>query len=505
MSGSSNRRTDRRRRIGLILAPSFATVALLSPIPWPETQTRLFAIFVAIVTLWVTEALPVAVTALLVAPLLIATGIADAKTAFAPYADPLLFLFVGGFFLARAMARHGLDQRLASRLTSFSMLQGRPRLTMVAFLCTGAFLSMWISNTATAAILAPLLLGTARSNPAPSTFDSRDSDSNSNTEDSAVLLGLAYACSVGGLGTLMGSPPNGITARLLRDRLEGGFGFVDWLLIGFPAACLLLVLVIAVVIRRVPRALDARGNNAPPQESDTPHTQTPLHERTWTRGQRITTFALVLAGTLWLGTGLLKAFVGDAEKAIAAALPGGAVAILASSLLFFFSDEKGQRVLPWDDAVKIDWGIILLFGGGISLGSQMFETGLASSLAGAFVDLTGIASLMALTIAVTFFTIFFTEVCSNTASAAMLVPLVIAIADELSVSPIPPALAVGLAASCAFALPIATGPNAIVYGTGAVPLRDMMRTGLVLNLFAGAVICALLFLLTPFFPEVLPH
>ena len=148
-------------------------------------------------------------------------------------------------------------------------------------------------------------------------------------------------------------------------------------------------------------------------------------------------------------------------------------------------------MLPWSDAAKIDWGIIMLFGGGITLGTQMIDTGLAERIAVAFVDGTGIESLIALTIFVTFFTIFFTEVCSNTASATMLVPLVIPIAARMGVAPLAPAMAVGLAASCAFMLPVATGPNAVAYGTGLITTRQMMRKGLVLNLLCGVAICVI--------------
>jgi len=155
-------------------------------------------------------------------------------------------------------------------------------------------------------------------------------------------------------------------------------------------------------------------------------------------------------------------------------------------------DEKRELVLPWDDAVRIDWGIILLFGGGLSLGQQLFDTGLAEVLARGFVDATGIESAVTLLIAVTVFTIFFTEVCSNTAAANMLVPIAIAMAQEIGVSPVPPALAVGLAASCAFMLPIATGPNAIVFGTGRVKQGEMVRKGLILNVLCSVALVLLL-------------
>ena len=213
----------------------------------------------------------------------------------------------------------------------------------------------------------------------------------------------------------------------------------------------------------------------------------------------MTAVAFSLAVIGWMVPGLMKAADLPGGAALSAALPGGSVALLAASVLFLFGDDEGERVLPWRDAVGIDWGIIMLFGGGISLGQQMFDTGLAATISTWFVDVTGVSDLWTLTALTVVFTIFFTEVCSNTASANMLVPLVIAAADELQVSPIPPALAVGLAASCAFMLPIATGPNAIAYGTGRVPMTAMVRVGFGLNLLCAAFVFLLLRVLCPLY------
>lgn len=435
----------------------------VSPLELDSEAHRLAAVFVAVVILWVTEALPIAVTALLIAPLLVATGVTDAKSAFSPYADPLLFLFVGGFFLARAMARHGLDRRIAESLLASRFVDGRPRRMRLAFMVAAALLSMWVSNTATAAILAPIVVGT---------FDSKD------PRASGALLAVAYACSIGGLGTLVGSPPNGITARLLEQQADIAFGFVDWMAVGVPAMLLLFGLAYAVSVRASPPGDAAE--------------RVVLDVRPWSTGERATTVAFALAVVGWSVPELLETFDVPGGVELARALPGGVVAILAASILFVWRDEQGAPVLPWDDAVRIDWGIILLFGGGISLGKQLFDTGLAEILARGFVAGTGIQSAFALLVAVTIFTIFFTEVCSNTASANMLVPIAIAIAKEIGVSPVPPALAVGLAASCAFMLPIATGPNAVVFGTGRVRQGDMIRKGLVLNLLAAAALVVLL-------------
>ena len=197
--------------------------------------------------------------------------------------------------------------------------------------------------------------------------------------------------------------------------------------------------------------------------------------------------------------GLLRAAGVPGADAVRSALPASAVAILAAGLLFFFRDDEEERVLPWADANQIEWGIVILFGGGISLGVQMNDTGLAGALSRGFLGLTGVEDVWTLTALVTVFTVFFTEACSNVATSNMVAPLLVAMSQELGVSPIPPMLAAGLAASCAFILPIATAPNAIAYSTGRVPRATMMRYGWLLNLLAAALIWCALRILVPLY------
>lgn len=469
--------TPRRAQVhpGAWVALAGAAATALAPLPLDPVQQRLAAIFVAIVVLWVTEALPIAATALLVGPLLVAFDVAAPRAAFAPYADPLLFLFVGGFFIARAMTLHGLDRRIARGVVSLPGIRGVPGRTRGALMFGGVGLSMWISNTATTAILAPITLGIFGGNPALA---------------SRSLLAVAYACSLGGLGTLVGSPPNLITVRFLQ---EAGvhLDFVDWMIVGLPMALAGTLLTLMVVGRA---GASGDGALAPAEDAAPPGP--------WSRGERVTALAFGLAVVGWVVPGVLGAIGAPGADEVEGALPVGGVALLAASVLFAVPDtpsEDGARrpVLPWAEANRIDWGIIMLFGGGISLGTQMFETGLAARLARGFVDTTGVTDPWLLTAVVIVFTILFTEVCSNTASANMLAPLVIAVAETLGVSPVPPTLAVGLAASCAFMLPIATGPNAIAYGTGQVPLSTMLRTGAVLNAACAVTIFGLLRVLCP--------
>ncbi|MCB9593130.1 MAG: SLC13/DASS family transporter [Sandaracinaceae bacterium] len=475
-----------RARAGMVGAPLvfvalwFAPLPLDLPADQAQSAHRLAAVFGAILVAWLTEVIPIAVTALLIAPLLVVADIAPAADAFKYYADPLLYLFVGGFFIAEAMSHHGLDRRMAKAIVGSSWVAAIPSRVRIALMLAGALLSMWISNTAATAILVPILLKMLRRRAG---------------QDHAAtggLLALAFACSAGGLGTLVGSPPNLITVRLLANA-GTTIGFLDWMKVGLPAAVLISVAVWIVVGRFHPTT-EATASAAAPDED--PFEAVP---EAWSRGEIVTAIAFGLAVVGWVLPGVSRALELEAAEEIKRLMHPGVVAILASSILFMVPRGDGERVLSWKQAAQIDWGIILLFGGGIALGTQLVDTGLASAMSRGFVALSGIHSLWALTAVACVFTIFFTEVCSNTASANMLVPLVIGIAAELHVSPVPPALAVGLAASCAFMLPIATGPNAIAYSTGRVSQIQMMKSGLVLNVVCAILVFALVRVLCPLY------
>jgi len=457
-----------RRRVGLVLTPAMFLAAWFAPLGLDPRAQRLAAVFAAVIVAWITEVVPISVTALLIGPAMIVVGITNSRAAFAPYADPLIFLFIGGFFIARAMMRHGLDRRIARGLMQLRVVRGSPVRMRMAFMMTAVMLSMWISNTATAAILIPILLGTFPDEPGEDEVNS------------GSVLAIAYAASVGGMGTLIGSPPNFITVRFLQEQTNTQFDFLQWMGIGLPAALVLVVLIGFVLQWLAP---------PPPVETSVSLVSTP-----WSRGERVTAACFGLAVLGWTVPGILKAVGAPHADAVVSALPIGAVAILAAAPLFVLLDEDEKTpVLPWHDAVRIDWGLILLFGGGLSLGAQMFDTGLAAAISQWFLSVTGISTLWGLTAALVLFTVFFTEACSNTASSNMIVPLAIAAAVELGVSPLPPALAVGLAASCAFMLPIATGPNAVAYGTGLIELPDMMRIGFVLNIVTALSLLAVLY------------
>ena len=476
----------------------FAALFFLVIFPWigamhDSAQQRTLAILLAAVVSWLAQLLPIAATAMLIGPFLVLYGVTTPEQAFYPYADPLLFLFYGAFFMAKSMQRHGLDRRLGEALWRSKVVGGVGWRLRLAAMSVGGLLSMWISNTATAAMLIPIVQKIGGNDPAGTT---------------GSILAVAYACSIGGTATIIGTPPNLISLRLLEH--EGILiDFVMWLQIGVPVAVTLILLVYVMFFWLHPlKKVRGERETADSTTDDPSYTQLsaalppPPPPRDWTRGEVITIAAFSIGLVGWLTAPVIKLIAGDGSDAAESArktLHVGVVAMLASSILFFTQDTNGEAILPWSEASKVDWGIIMLFGGGISLGTAMKETGLAETLGSAFIDATGVTSLWAVTVIFTTFTVFFTEVCSNTASANILVPLVIGVCKRLSISPVPPCIGVALAASCAFMMPISTGPNAVAFSTGNITLGSMARTGIMLNLASTVALFVLLRFLCPLY------
>lgn len=435
----------------ILLAVIIALIAGTVPDASVEARAGL-AVFALAGTLWLTEAIPLTYTALLIPVTAGLLGLGDTRTLLAGFAHPILFLFLGGFALAAGLARHGIDRWLASRVLTLAKGSALPAALLLSL--ATALLSMWISNTATTAMMLPIALGLLV--PLGDGFP---------RFRLFLLLGLAWGANIGGIATLVGSPPNAIAAAHLD------WGFADWLKVGMPLFLLLfpLALVLLWVVLR--------------PESDVPRLDTGKQEPfPHTREAWMTLGVFTVTVTLWVFGNLFADLLrveGDFDAW---------VALLAIALLGI------TGTLKWEDIeTRVNWGVLLLFGGGITLGMLMQSSGASSFMAetlGAWLP-EGKPWLVYLVIA--FFVVFLTELVSNTASTALLVPLFTAVAISLGITAESIAVLIAVCASCAFMLPVATPPNALIYGTGHVPQQQMMRCGIRMNL----ICCALLGILVP--------
>jgi sodium-dependent dicarboxylate transporter 2/3/5 len=476
-SGEGESRFDRaRRRVGVWLAPTLFVLLLVVPVGPNRAAQRLTAVLALVMVLWISEALPLPATALLGPALAVALGVAGPREALAPFADPNIFTFMGSFFLAEALTVHGLDRRIALLFLSFSGMAASPwRLRWAVALGTAA-VSMWMSNTAAAAMMLPIVLGLTRALVSAGSSES----------PRGALLAMGLAASLGGVATPVGTPPNLIVLSHLEQATGRPVGFGTFMAVGVPL-CVLLLVVAQLVLRLL----------IPPGAGSADVSRHVREERSalgrWGPAQTACTVAFGVAVTLWVGSSVLSA-VG--YRQLAGRLDESIVALLAAGLLFVWP-VGGRAALTWKEAARIDWGTLLLFGGGLSLGKMMFDTGLARALGEGVVRATGVDSVWTLTALAIVVAVVLTEITSNTAAANMLAPVVLLLAADLGVSPVPPALGVAFGASMGFMFPIGTPPNAIVYGSGLVPLTTMMRVGAIVDVLSVPVIFVGLRVLCP--------
>jgi sodium-dependent dicarboxylate transporter 2/3/5 len=488
----------RMKTLGLFCGPAAAlAVYAANPGGHAAEGRRLLAVLALTIAYWVTEAIPLPATALLASALCVILGVAPVKAVLAPYADPVIFLFVGSFLLAEAFKKYGLDRRVAGRLLGRGRFARTPLGRLLGIGASSALVSTCLSNTATAALMTPIAVGAVTG---AGEGRSTRRDGPPTGWASGMLLMVAYGASVGGMATLIGTPPNLLVAGFL-ERLTGTrVGFVDWLLFGAPIATVLFFASLFwtwLVLVRAPSG-DARTapEASPAIASPPPGT---------IAGARLTIAAFGLAALLWTAPAIAALLYGTGSPqaaALAAHLPESAVAVLCAALLFLAPTDWRRRrfALTWDDGRQVNWGIILLFGGGLSLGTLADSTGVAAWIGRGLSDVGLARSDAGLLFCSVALTIVVSEFASNTAACGLLVPMVIAAAHASGLDPIRPALGVGLAATCGFIFPVSTPPNAIVFGTGLVPLRRMIRVGALLDLTALGVVWGGLLLLAPWLP-----
>ncbi|CAE6899556.1 TPA: DASS family sodium-coupled anion symporter [Vibrio campbellii] len=427
-------------RNSMILTSNVLLFAILfNTLPFePQVVTGLcILIFVAV--LWLTEAIHVSITALLIPLLAVFLGVFNTQAALNNFSNSIIFLFLGGFALAAALHKQKLDQAIADKV----LLIARGKMSVAVFMLFGvsAGLSMWISNTATTAMMLPLVLGVM------SKLDAKKSHSTY----LFVLLGIAYSASIGGIATLVGSPPNAIAAA------EVGLSFTEWMELGLPISLILMPIAILVLY------VMAKPDLSHQFELD----HKPVE---WTNGKKITLAIFLLTVTFWIFSKPINAMLGGFAK-FDTLVAIGAILLLGAS-----------RAVEWKDIEKTtDWGVLILFGGGICLSNVLKATGTSVFLANGLAGFLEQAGVLLTILSVVAFVVFLTEFASNTASAALLVPVFATIAEALGLSPVILSALIAVAASCAFMLPVATPPNAIVFATGHIKQKEMMRIGMVLN------------------------
>ena len=439
---------------------------------------------------WISEAIPIPVTAVLGLALTILLGVAPANDVFGAFASSTIFLFIGGFIIAEAMMTHGLDRRFAFRVLALPGVAGSTYRTIIAFGAIAVMLSAFISNTAATAMLYPIALGVIG---ALSGLVAQQSAGNADASrlrfSTALMLMVAYGASVGGLLTPIGSPPNLIGREFIEAETDARLPFFTWVLNAAPIVVLMFIALCVILI-----ALNRPETNRITGADEYVAEQRRALGR-MSRGERNTLLAFAVAVTLWILPGIVGLVAGDDSstyKEVQGRLNEGVVAILAAGLLFLLpTDWKRRRfTLTWNEAVRIDWGTILLFGSGIALGGLLSSTGLAKRLGTSLSESLGVDSLFPITILAVVTAILISETTSNTASVGIVVPIVIPIALAAGVNPVIPALAAVFGASYGFMLPVSTPPNAIVYGSGMVPITKMVRSGVVFDII-GAVLIVL--------------
>lgn len=405
---------------------------------------------------WIFEPLPIPVTSLLPIAVFPISGVLTSEQVGASVGSPLIILLLGGFLLSRGMESTGAHHRIA--LSVVNLVGGhKPRRLVLGFMIAGALLSMWISNTASILMLMPVALAVLAS------------CSDRNSLAAPLLLGLAWSCSIGGLGTPIGTPPNLILVQVYEENMAQTISFGQWMSWGMPVVLTLLPLAWWWVTRAVPRELDIQVPAVGP----------------WRSAERRVLVVFVLTAVAWITRA--EPFGGWQTWLDLPAANDASVALLAVVALFVVRDDQGEPLIDWAKASQIPWGVLLLFGGGICLARAFVASGLSAQVGDALTAVAALpvfAMMLLLALAVT----FLTEATSNTATTALLMPVLAAVALAVEIDPLWLMVPAAMSASCAFMLPVATAPNAVVFGSGELPIRRMVREGFALNLIGALLI-----------------
>ena len=469
------------KNIFLILGPLlFAVLQFIGgPEGMPESAWDVLSATLWIALWWVTEAVPIAVTALLPIVLFPLTGALDLSTTTASYGHKYIFLYMGGFILAIAIEKWDLHKRIALHI--IKLIGTNIRNIILGFMVATAFLSMWISNTATSVMMLPIgmsIVSQLKDNPNTKKNETK-------VFGKALMLSIAYSASIGGIATLIGTPPNLVFAGYIQEVYNIDISFFQWLKFGLPISITLLIVSWFYITRM---AFNFKHNEFPGGKQEIDRLITELGPMK--REEKIVMTVFVLTAICWITRSfILEKFLPGIDDTI--------IAMIAGITLFTLSSGKeDKRIIHWKEAVKMPWGIILLFGGGMALASGFEVTGLAEWF-GMQMTLLDALPLLLLILIVIFSVNFITELTSNLATTAMLLPILAPIALKLDLNPYMLLVATTVAASCAFMLPVATPPNAVVFGSGYLRIPDMVRTGIFMNLISILFLTAMVYFMLP--------
>ncbi len=477
---------SRSQAVGLWLGPSLSLLMLVlgGPVAMSDGAWATACIGVLMAVWWATEAVPIAVTALLPIALFPMFGIASIEESTAPYANKVVFLFLGGFVVAFAMQRWNLHRRIA--LTILQHTGGNGRSLVGGFMLASALISMWVMNTSTTMMMLPIAISVI--GVIHNTVVGLDKKAKEDFQFS-LLLGVAYGATIGGIATLVGTAPNAMFAAFMLENYETRIDFANWMLVGLPMSALMLPLAWVALTRWVFRVdfVNSSEGRATLRKMKQDMGKITVPEK------RVAYVFLVVA-CAWIFRPLLVHLPG------LGALDDSLVAIAGAIILFLVPSGRKEDplLLRWKYAEQLPWGVLLLFGGGLSLAGAVSKTGLAQWLGGSLQAVGALPLILIVVLAATLI-IFLTELTSNVATTATFLPVVGAIAIEAGYDPIVLAVPVTLAASCAFMLPVATPPNAIVFGSGMLTIPRMARAGLLLNLIGIVIVSAIAYKLAPIF------
>ncbi len=475
-----NSKISLTRIIGFALGPLLFTLVLLFSEPPNEEIWKVLALALWMITWWITEAAPIPVTALLPLVLLPYLGIFTVAESTAPYASPIIFLFMGGFMIALGLEKHNLHQRIALNLIRITGTSGNG--IILGFMLATALLSMWISNTATAVMMLPIATSVVR-------LLMKEHDMNGSEKRFALglMLSIAYAANIGGTMTIIGTPPNVVMTGYLKELVDFEMAFSRWLIIGIPAG----VIILSATYFLITRVLFANGIR------EIEGSGALIHKKleslgSISREEKLVTAVFTLTAACWVFKPQVNALLGAPFLSDATTAMAGGILMFITPVSF----NKNRFLMNWEDTTRLPWGILILFGGGMCLAKGMERSGIIEAI-GVFVSERSDLGLLSLIAIVTAVVVFMTELMSNVALVTIFIPVIIGVANGLDINPLYLVIPSTIASSCAFMMPISTPPNAIVFASGHIRIKDMMRAGILLNVLSVLILVIIGMVLVP--------